>query len=114
MRTNSHLRDQKHLLGQIWPVVLICGLAACASSERTLNSTVADPDGALVQAVYGALRSDELPVGGLDVSANAGTVQISGTAPSVAVLRRILRVAGSVGGVRTLVNRVRVVGDGAG
>ena len=91
--------------------MLVIALSACGGATPP-DTVPDDPNLALAQEIRRALEAASLPADGLEIAASEGEVVISGTAPSIDDVRRILRVASDVRGVRSLVNRVRVV-DGA-
>ncbi len=104
-----YLGAQKHIPGHLWPFLLIAALTACSTLPK--GGVAAPPDEVLQQAVEVALAADdEISAGAITVRVTSGTVELSGLLSSVAEVRRALRRAGTVDGVRAIVNRLRVGG----
>jgi len=104
----SHSGAQKHVCSHLWSLLLIIALSCCATAPK--DPVVGSPDEALTAAVAEALAADDrLDSAAIVIMVAEGIVDLSGTVGSADQVRRALRRAADVKGVRGIVNRLRVI-----
>lgn len=110
---SRHLGAQNHIPSHLWSLLLVIVLSCCSTVPKTQISGSADER--LKNAVEMALAADDrLDDSTIVISVARGIVDLSGTAGSHDEVRRALRRAGGVDGVRGIVNRLLVVEQEAG
>ncbi len=103
-----YLGAKKRIPSHFWSLLLIAALSCCATSQK--NPARGDFDEALQAAVEEALAADgQLDDAAIAVTVVDGIVDLSGTVGSTDQVRRALRRAGEIDGVRGIVNRLRVI-----
>ena len=105
-----HLGALNHIPSHFWPVLIIVVLSCCATVPK--SQTTGNSDASLGRAVELALAADDrLSGANITVTVTDAIVDLSGTVGNADQVRRALRRAGDVEGVRGIVNRLRVVGQ---
>lgn len=90
---------------------LLTGFVAWAGCERAASQSAAAPDSEIQAAVQNELAMDPLvPSGQIQVATERGVVQLTGAVSNLLAKERASALAGSVLGVRSVVNRIVVSG----